>query len=80
MKDLILQEQVLDTLPTGLAIHVRDKKPHVAKEIGEIASTYEQSRAIFRNASGNQGNDGERKHRRRDSEGKKKEDNSRKNV
>ena len=58
--------------------HVRDSKPQNAKEIGEIASTYEQSCAIFRNASGNQGNDGERKHRRGDSDGNKKEDNSEK--
>ncbi|XP_070203511.1 uncharacterized protein [Littorina saxatilis] len=45
LKDLILREQILETVPPELAIHIRDRNPHDAKEIGEIATTYHQARS-----------------------------------
>ena len=46
LKDLMLREQVLETLPHDLAIHIRDRMPENAKVISEIATIYEQSRAL----------------------------------
>ena len=40
LKDLILREQVLRSLPSDIAVHVRDRNPKDAKEIGRIATEY----------------------------------------
>ena len=38
LKDLMRMEQVLETLPHDLAIHIRDGMPENAKVIDEIAT------------------------------------------
>lgn len=43
--DLMLREQILETLPPELAIHVKDRNPCKAKDIGEIATQYELNRS-----------------------------------
>ena len=42
--DLVLREQVLDTLPADISIFVKDREPQTAEEIGQIASQYELNR------------------------------------
>ena len=42
--DLILREQVLNTLPTDVAIFVKDKEPESAEQIGVFATQYELNR------------------------------------
>ncbi|XP_070191283.1 uncharacterized protein [Littorina saxatilis] len=51
LKDLLVREQVLDTLPPDLAVHIRDRDPKSAKEIGMIANTYQQSRSNVKTSS-----------------------------
>ena len=45
LTDLMLREQVLQVMPVELAVHVKDRKPRSAKEIGQIATEYEQNRS-----------------------------------
>ena len=42
--DLMLREQVIETLSPELAIHVKDRAPEDAKAMGEIATQYELNR------------------------------------
>jgi hypothetical protein len=43
-KDLILQEQILENLPTEMVVHIGERQPDSASEIIEIATTYETAR------------------------------------
>lgn len=60
LKDLLLREQVLESLSPELAIHVRDRNPASAKEIGEIATTYQQARSATRPGNAEQAHGGRR--------------------
>ena len=44
LKDLFLQEQILENLPADLLVHVSERRPESADEIVEIATIYEQAR------------------------------------
>ncbi|KAK7113091.1 uncharacterized protein [Littorina saxatilis] len=48
LKDLVLREQLENTFPAEVMLHVLDRKPKSAKEMGEIATEYEQSRSNIR--------------------------------
>ncbi|KAK7109283.1 hypothetical protein V1264_013350 [Littorina saxatilis] len=45
VKDLFLREQVFNTLSPELAIHIKDRKPKSAKEMGVVAMEYELNRS-----------------------------------
>lgn len=60
LKDLILREQVLETLPSDLAVHVKDRNPESAKEIGKIAMQYELNRVDSRSTRFGSGAHGRR--------------------
>ncbi|KAL8595623.1 hypothetical protein ACOMHN_025659 [Nucella lapillus] len=62
LKDLILREQVIQTLPNKLAIHVKDSKPETAKDIGSIAMEYELNRTDSKSFKNNGGGHGNEKH------------------
>ncbi|XP_070203049.1 uncharacterized protein [Littorina saxatilis] len=54
LKDLVLREQLENTFPTEVMLHVLDRKPKSAKEMGEIATEYEQSRSNIRSRQSHQ--------------------------
>ncbi|XP_070198592.1 uncharacterized protein [Littorina saxatilis] len=45
LTDLILREQSLQSMPSDLAVHVKDRNPINAKEMGKLASDYELNRS-----------------------------------
>jgi transposase InsO family protein len=50
VKDLLVEEQFLEIVPPGLAIHIRDRQPADSKALGEMAMKYEEDRSGVRNA------------------------------
>ena len=44
LKDMILREQFLNSLPADLSVHIKDRKLNDAKTMGEVATEYELNR------------------------------------
>ena len=44
LKDMILREQFLNSLPAELSVHIKDRKINDAKAMGEVATEYELNR------------------------------------
>ena len=55
IKDLLVQEQILETLPVDLAIHIGEKQPSSAGELAAIATTYEAARNRVKRSNHNAG-------------------------
>ena len=57
IRDLFLREQILRVMPHELAIHVKDRQPKSAEEVGRFASLYEENRP--KSTQGGQKKDGQ---------------------
>eukprot|EP00731_Ephydatia_muelleri_P003135 Em0001g3135a len=57
--DVIVKEQLVDTLPQALKVWVSEREPSSSKEAGELADSYLQARGLERGGAG-RGEHGER--------------------
>eukprot|EP00731_Ephydatia_muelleri_P003365 Em0001g3365a len=57
--DVIVKEQLVDTLPQALKVWVSEREPSSSKEAGELADSYLQARGLQRGGAG-RGEHGER--------------------
>ncbi|KAK7492184.1 hypothetical protein BaRGS_00016658 [Batillaria attramentaria] len=58
VKDLMIQEQVLEGMPQELVTYIMDRKPETAKELASLATTYEEARARTKKHTTNGGSSG----------------------
>ena len=63
MKNVVLMEQALDTLPTELAIHVKQHKPSSTDDLIELVKDYERARYGLKKVAGSTNEKNDPKHR-----------------